>query len=89
MGSSGCDTQSQLLHGMWNLSGLGMEPVSPASAGGFPSIVPPGKSSTSLYVVLIDTCSASGCSYGVFMGEGEWRVFLLCHTGHNSNCPFS
>ena len=48
VGSSGCDTQSQLLHGMWNLSGLGMEPVSPASAGGFPSTVPPGKSSTSL-----------------------------------------
>jgi len=33
-----------LLHSMWNLSGPGIEPVSPALAGRFLSTVPPGKS---------------------------------------------
>ena len=31
---------------MWNLPGPGMEPVSPALAGGFQSAAPPGKSSS-------------------------------------------
>ena len=30
-------------YGMWDLPGLGIEPVSPALAGGFLSTVPPGK----------------------------------------------
>ena len=30
--------------GMWDLPGSGIEPVSPALAGGFLSTVPPGKS---------------------------------------------
>ena len=34
----------QLLHSMWNLPGPGMKPVSPASAGGFLPIAPPGQS---------------------------------------------
>ena len=33
-----------LLHGMWNLPGPGIEPVSRALAGGFLPTVPPGKS---------------------------------------------
>ena len=28
-GSSACSTQDQLLHGMWDLPGAGIEPVSP------------------------------------------------------------
>ena len=44
-------TQALLLRGMWNLPGLGMEPVSPALAGGFLSTGPPGKSR--LYSFLI------------------------------------
>ena len=32
------------LAGMWDLPGSGIEPVSPALAGGFLSTVPPGKS---------------------------------------------
>ena len=38
--------QAQLLHGMWDLPGPGLEPMSPALAGGFLTTVPPGKSST-------------------------------------------
>ena len=33
-----------LLHRMWNLSGPGVEPMSPALAGGFSTTGPPGKS---------------------------------------------
>ena len=33
-----------MLHGMWDLPRSGIEPVSPALAGGFLSTAPPGKS---------------------------------------------
>ena len=38
-----CGSWAQLLHGMWDLPGPGLEPVSPASAGGFLTTLPPGK----------------------------------------------
>ena len=41
---SSCGAQDQLLHGMWDLPGPGIEPVSPSLAGGFLTTVPPGKS---------------------------------------------
>ena len=41
---SSCGTRAQLLRGMWDLPGPGLEPVSPALAGGFLTIAPPGKS---------------------------------------------
>ena len=41
---SSCGTRAQLLHGMWDLPGPGLEPVSPALAGGFLTPAPPGKS---------------------------------------------
>ena len=40
---SSCGTQAQLLRGMWDLPGPGLEPVSPALAGGFLTTAPPGK----------------------------------------------
>ena len=43
-GLSNCGTWAQLPHGTWNLSGPGIEPMSPALAGRFLSTVPPGKS---------------------------------------------
>ena len=36
--------QAQLLRSTWDLPGLGLEPVSPAFAGGFLTTAPPGKS---------------------------------------------
>ena len=45
--------------------------------------------SISLQVVLKDTCSFSGCNFGMPLGEGELRAFLPCHFGHNPNCPVS
>ena len=40
---SNCGSRAQLLHGMWDLPGPGLEPVSPALAGGFLTTAPPGK----------------------------------------------
>ena len=41
---SSCGARASLLHSMWDLPGPGLEPVSPALAGGFSTTVPPGKS---------------------------------------------
>ena len=35
-------SRAQLLHGMWDLPRPGLEPVSPALAGGFLTTAPPG-----------------------------------------------
>ena len=41
---SSCGARAELLRGMWDLPGPGIEPVSPALAGGFSTTAPPGKS---------------------------------------------
>ena len=41
---SNCGARAQLLHGMWDLPRPGIEPMSPALAGGFLTTVPPEKS---------------------------------------------
>ena len=40
---SSCGARAQLLHGMWDLPGPGLEPVSPSLAGKFLTTAPPGK----------------------------------------------
>ena len=40
---SSCGAQASLLHSIWTLPGPGIEPVSPALAGGFLTTGPPGK----------------------------------------------
>ena len=40
---SNCGSWAQLLRGMWDLPRPGLEPVSPALAGGLPTTAPPGK----------------------------------------------
>ena len=45
---SSCGAWTKLLHGMWDLPRLGLEPVSPALAGGFLTSAPPGKSLNAL-----------------------------------------
>ena len=39
---SSCDAQAYLLHIVWDLPRPGLEPVSPALAGGFLTTAPPG-----------------------------------------------
>ena len=40
---SSCGARAQLLSGMWDLPGRGLEPMSPALAGRFLTTAPPGK----------------------------------------------
>ena len=40
---SSCGSRAQSLYGMWDLPRPGLEPVSPALAGRFPTTAPPGK----------------------------------------------
>ena len=48
-GLSNCGAQAWLLHGVWDLPGPGIEPVSPALAGEFFTTEPPGKPSYASY----------------------------------------
>ena len=54
---SSCGARASLLHGMWALPRPGLEPVSPALAGGFLTTAPSGKSSH--HIFLLNLCSES------------------------------
>ena len=56
---SSCGARAQLLGGMWDLPEPGIEPMSPALAGGFLTTAPPGKS---VWFVFI-------CVFQVFCSE--------------------
>ena len=65
-GFSSCGTQAQLLCGMWDLPGPGLEPVSPALAGGFLTTVPPEK--PYLQVIL--------CHFTYSVRTLQWYTFI-------------
>ena len=48
---SSCGSQAQLLRGMWDLPGPGLEPVSPALSGRLSTTVLPGKPDYCSFVV--------------------------------------
>ena len=50
---SSCGARALLLCGMWDLPGPGLEPVSPALAGGFPTTAPPGKPRNVSFLVAL------------------------------------
>ena len=56
---SSCGSWAQLLHGMWDLPGPGLEPASPALAGRFSTTVPPGKP----IFYILNKSSISGIVY--------------------------
>ena len=53
---SSCGSRAQLLRGMWDLPRPGLEPMSPALAGGFSTTAPPGKplSKTFYFIKVLD-----------------------------------
>ena len=55
---SSCGARASLLHGMWDHPGPGLEPVSPALAGGFLTTAPPGKSCLVLLFVSLATAGS-------------------------------
>ena len=70
MGFSSCGAQAQLLRGMWDLPRPGLEPVSPALAGGFLTTAPPGKP-----LLLPSLCLCLICSFLVcFL---SWKLTVL------------
>ena len=69
---SSCDPRVQLLRGMWDPPRPGLEPVSPALAGGFLTTAPPGKPRTFLIVAILQYL----CSLNVFP-----LLFLSLHIG--------
>ena len=50
---SSCGTRAQLLRGMWDLPGPGLEPMSPALTGGFLTTVPLGKPLAYIFMCLL------------------------------------
>ena len=48
-----CCTRAQLLCDMWDLARPGLEPMSPALAGRFPTTVPPGKPYLYLFIFIL------------------------------------
>ena len=50
---SSCGARAQLLRGMWDLPGPGLEPMSPALAGGFLTTAPPGKPPTKCFQLVL------------------------------------
>ena len=50
---SSCGARALLLRGMWEIPGPGLEPLSPALAGGFLTTVPPEKPPSAILVCLI------------------------------------
>ena len=62
---SSCGSRAQLLRSMWDLPRPGLEPVSPALAGGFSTTVPPGKPKLGVFNSLsLVGCSTRGGVYG-------------------------
>ena len=67
---SSCGSGAWLLRGMWDLPRPGLEPVSPALAGGFSTTAPPGKPCMHSFYVLFH--------YGV---SQDIEYSSLCSTG--------
>ena len=97
MGFSGCGLQAlerrlsscgpwfELLPGMWDLPGPGIESVSPALAGGFVSSVPPGKPSHRVLRSLKSEILVPVSDHWSLRGSGEITSlnlsFLPCEMG--------
>ena len=76
---SSCGAQAELLRSMWDLPGPGLEPMSPALAGGFPTTAPPGKPIYTGFAInlrvgfLILVCGLY--SYGLALPWIQWAAW--------------
>ena len=61
-GFSSCGTRAQLLRGMWDLPGPGLEPVSPELAGRFLTTASPGKSPEFQFCKIKKVLKIDGCA---------------------------
>ena len=75
---------------MWDLPGPGLEPVSPALAGGFLTTAPPGKPPTCLSDLAFPCCSSNYRStVAVPGGTGGQRPFKLISSFHSVSKPYN
>ena len=79
---SNCGSRTQLLRSMWDLPRPGLEPVSPALAGRFPTTAPPGKPH-SVFNESITTVSSHcyqdlGVIYATTPGRGKGTMKGWC-----------
>ena len=81
VGFSGCGAQACLPRSTWDLSSRpGIEPVSPALAGGYSTPGPPGKSQT--FFFLTPTSSVlSWSSFLVSMHSTHFKCCKICKCG--------
>lgn len=86
-GLRSCESQASLLCGMWDLLRAEIEPVPSASAVGLSSAVPPGKSaSRSFLLVLCFSCVwvriSLSLSYCKLVELHEFGTFLIIISSH-------
>ena len=58
---SSCGSRAQLFRSMWDLPRPGLEPVSPALAGGFLTTAPPGKPPSAHFLIGLFVFSILSC----------------------------
>ena len=86
VGFSSCGARALLLCGMWELPGPGLEPVSPALAGGFLTTAPPGKPKSDffffnlLFIYLFMAVLGLRFCARAFSSCGKWGPLTL-HRG--------
>ena len=86
---SSCGSRAQLLRGMWDPPRPGLEPVSPALAGGFSTTAPPGKPNRSCFNIFqlsSLSCTGAGISQAplcfvlglqiLFFCSPLWSIFI-------------
>ena len=69
---SSCGARAYLLCSMWDLPGLGLEPVFPELAGGFLTTVPPGKPHSTDFLKF---CFHFHLSQGIFKFSLRFFIF--------------
>ena len=85
-GFRSCGTWPYLPCGTWHLPRAGIEPMSPALAGGFFTTGPPGQPSSvflwgSFASYLVSSLSTFGASRFLQGQEGDIRLLELCSSG--------
>ena len=81
LGPPGSAVVAQGLRRTWGLPGSGLEPISPAQAGGFSTTEPQG-SHTSFVVTLKDWLYSLCCTYVrvAYFIPNSWFIFIPCLT---------
>ena len=84
-GLSSCGSRAQLLHGMWDLPGPGIEPVSPALAAGFLTTAP----RKSLHAHFCPASGPTRDSTPPKQAGGQWGLLALLLAGAAHPAPGS